>query len=132
MPIVEFSESDLLRNKVVVPAWYRLNLGLVSEWSPTKDKESNNCIVQAVIVHNADNGDTEFAGVPIDLQFNDKPKARGFIEGFLRALGVDVVPGRYDLGAASGKQIDAFIENESYEGRIRNRCNHKYRVMKQQ
>jgi hypothetical protein len=128
MPLVEFTESDLLRNKIVSPAWYRLELGLVSEWSPTKAQDSNNCIIEGVIQSNADNGDPSFSGVPITLQFNDKPRARGFIEGFLRGLGVDVLPGRFDLGAASGKFVDAFIENETFEGRIRNRCNHKYRV----
>ena len=130
MPLVEFTESDLLRNKVISPSWYTLELGLVSEWSPTKNQDSNNCTIEAVVIQNADNGDKEFAGVPITLQFNDKPKARGFMEGFLRGLGVDVVPGRYDLAAASGKTIDAFIENETYEGRIRNRCNHKYRAVR--
>lgn len=129
-PMVEFTESDLLRNKVVVPSWYRLDLGLVSEWSPSKDQQSNNCTIEAVIQFNADNGDEEFKGVPITLQFNDKVKARGFIEGFLRALGVNVTAQRYELNAASGKQIDAYIENETYEGRIRNRCNHKYRTPK--
>lgn len=130
MPLVEFTESDLLRNKVVTPSWYRLELGLVSEWSPTKNQDSNNCTIETVIQFNADNGDKEFAGVPITLQFNDKPKARGFMEGFLRALGVDVLPGRYDLASASGHVIDAFIENETYEGRMRNRCNHRYRQVK--
>lgn len=130
MPLVEFNESDLLRSKVVTPGWYRLNLGLVSEWSPSKDQQSNNCLIEAIIEKNADNGDTEFAGVPVTIQFNDKPKARGFIEGFLRALGVDVTVGRFDLAAAQGKQIDAFVENETYEGRIRNRINHKYRQPK--
>jgi hypothetical protein len=130
MPLAEFTESDLLRNKIVVPAWYRLELGLVSEWSPTKDQQSNNFTIEAVIQFNADNGDKEFAGVPITLQFNDKVKARGFIEGLLRALGVDVTPGRFDLGAAGGKHIDAYLENETYEGRIRNRCNHKYRQVR--
>lgn len=130
MPIVEFSESDLLRNKVVTPAWYRMVLGMVSEWTPSKDQQSNNCTVEAVIEFNADNGDQEFHGVPITLQFNDKPKARGFIEGFLRALGVDVSAGRYDLGAAAGKAIDAYIENDTYQGRILNRCNHRYRQVR--
>ena len=127
-PVVEFSESDLLRSKIVSPAWYRLQLGLVSEWNPSKDQQSNNCTVEGTIIANADNGDAEFEGVPVTLQFNDKPKAKGFIEGFLRALGVQVGAGRFDLGAASGKQIDAYIENDTYEGRILNRCNHKYRV----
>lgn len=130
MPLVEFTESDLLRNKVVTPAWYRLQLGIVSEWSPSKNQDSNNCLVEGEILFNADNGDEEFKGVPITLQFNDKPKARGFIEGFLRALGVDVTPGRFDLAAAQGQQIEAFVENETYEGRIRNRVNHKYRLIK--
>jgi hypothetical protein len=130
MPFVEFTESDLLRSKVVTPAWYRLDLGLVSEWTPSKDQQSNNCTIEGTILGNADNGDAEFAGVPVTLQFNDKPKARGFIEGFLKALGVEVTAGRFDLAAAQGKQVDAFIENETYEGRIRNRCNHKYRVVR--
>lgn len=131
MPFVEFTESDLLRNKVVAPAWYRLQLGEVSEWTPTKKQDSNNCTIEATIVVNADNGSSDFAGVPLTLQFNDKVTARGFIEGFLRALGEDVQAGRYDLAAARGKVVDAFIENENYEGRIRNRCNHKYRQVKQ-
>jgi hypothetical protein len=130
MPIVEFNESDLLRSKIVTPAWYHLDIGMVSEWTPTKAQDSNNCVIETVIQRNADNGDEEFKGVPITLQFNDKPKAKGFIEGFLRALGVEVAAGRFDLGAASGKQIDAFIENDTYEGRILNRCNHKYRVVR--
>jgi hypothetical protein len=130
MPVVEFTESDLLRSKVVDPAWYRLQLGMVSEWSPTKDGMSNNCTIEGIIVCNADNGSEDFAGVPITLQFNDKPKARGFIEGFLRALGVDVQPGRFDLAAANGLVVDAMVENESYDGRIKNRCNHRYRLVK--
>jgi hypothetical protein len=130
-PLVEFTESDLLRNKIVSPGWYRLELGLVSEWSPSKDQQSNNCTIEAVILHNADNGDKEFAGVPLTLRFNDKKTARGFIEGFLRSLGVDVTAQRYDLAAAFGKQIDAFVENGTFEGRIKNDVNHKYRLIKE-
>lgn len=130
MPMVEFSESDLLRNKIVSPGWYRLELGIVGEWSPSKDQQSNNCLIEAVIMFAADSGDKEFTGVPVTIQFNDKIKARGFIEGFLRALGVEVKPGRFNLDAAAGQQIDAFIENETYEGRVRNRINHKYRQVR--
>ena len=84
-----------------------------------------------VIVKNADNGSDDFAGVPIELQFNDKPKAKGFIEGFLRGLGVDVASKqRYDCNSAVGKKIEAFIENDKYNGRLINRCNHKYRVVR--
>lgn len=130
MTMVEFSDSDLLRNKLADPAWYTLQIGEVGPWTPSKDKASNNCLIEAVIVKNADSGDESFAGVPVTIQFNDKPKARGFIEGFLKSLGVDVQAGRYNLQAASGQQVDAFIENETYEGRTRNRINHKYRPLR--
>lgn len=129
MTIISFSDSDLLRNKVVEPAWYTLDIQEHRTWSPTKDGQSNNCHFECVIEKNADNGDTTFAGVPITLQFNDKPKARGFIEGFLRGMGVEVTSNaRYDLNSAVGKKIEAFVENDTYAGRLINRVNHKYRV----
>jgi hypothetical protein len=128
---ISFSASDLLRNKVVEPAWYVLDIQGHRTWSPTKDGQSNNCHFETVIEVNADNGSTEFAGVPIELQFNDKPKARGFIEGFLKALGVVIHDeARYDLEQAVTKKIEAFIENDTYNGRLVNRCNHKYRPVK--
>jgi hypothetical protein len=131
MTMVDFSESDLLRNKLVPPAWYTLELGAVGPWTPTKDQQSNNCLIEAVILRNADTGETEgISGIPITLQFNDKPKARGFIEGFLRALGVDVQAGRYNLGAAVGQKIDAFVENNTWEGRTSNRASNKFRTVR--
>ena len=131
MAIFSFSDSDLLRNKIVEPAWYVLNIEGHRAWSPTKDGQSNNCHYECVVEKNAENGSTDFSGVPIELQFNDKPKARGFIEGFLRGLGVDIAPNtRYDGNSAVGKKIEAFIENDTYNGRLVNRCNHKYRPVR--
>lgn len=128
MAIFEFSDSDLLRNKVVTPAWYTLFIEAHRDWAPSKDAQSNNCFYECVIEKNADTGDTEFAGVPIELMFNDKPKARGFIEGFLRSLGVEVQSKqRYDGASAVGRRIEAFVENDTYNGRLLNRVNHKYR-----
>jgi hypothetical protein len=133
MTMVSFSDSDLLRNKVVEPAWYLLDIQEHRTWTPTKDGQSNNCHFECVIEKNADNGSQDFANVPIELQFNDKPKAKGFIEGFLRGLGVDIQSNaRYDLKMAVGKKIEAFIENDNYNGRLINRCNHKYRVVRTQ
>ena len=131
MTMISFSDSDILRNKIVEPGWYVLNIEGHRTWSPTKDGQSNNCHMETVIEKNSDNGSTDFSGVPIELQFNDKPKARGFIEGFLRGLGVDIQSNtRYDLNSAVGKKIEAYIENDTYNGRIVNRCNHKYRVVR--
>lgn len=133
MTMVSFSDSDLLRNKVVEPAWYLLDIQEHRTWTPTKDGQSNNCHFECVIEKNADNVSQDFANVPIELQFNDKPKAKGFIEGFLRGLGVDIQSNaRYDLKMAVGKKIEAFIENDNYNGRLINRCNHKYRVVRTQ
>lgn len=132
MPFVDFTESDLLRNKILPPAWYKLNIESVGDWLPSKNGNSNNCLMNCIILSNADTNETEgIAGVPVYIQLNDSPKARGFIEAFLRGLGVEVQPGvRYDIKAAEGKDIIAFVENETYEGRVRNRINHKYRVPK--
>lgn len=130
MPFVEITPSDLLRDKIVEPAWYRLKINSTGEWTPTKDQQSNNCLVDCTIQFNADTGDTEYAGVPAQIQFNDKPGAQTFIRGYLRALGVELQPGRIDLAAANGADIDAYVENETYEGRVRNRINHKYRTPK--
>jgi hypothetical protein len=127
MPLVEFTESDLLRNKLVDPAWYKLKIQSCSEWEPSKDQQSNNCKMETVVEANADTGGAEFAGVPIRIQFNSKPTARSFIEGFLRALGVEVEATRYDLANAVGKTVEAYVEHKEYEGRISNTVNHKYR-----
>jgi hypothetical protein len=129
MTFIQFSDEDMKRDAVVEPAWYVLNIQNHRTWSPTKDGQSNNCHYDTIIEKNADNGSVDFAGVPIVLQFNDKPGATGFIKAFLRGLGVELQSKvRYDLNSAVGKKIEAFIENDTYNGRIVNRCNHKYRI----
>lgn len=129
--LVEFTESDLLRSKIVDPAWYRLLINEVGEWTPTKNGDSNNCVMECVIQFNGDTRSEEFKGVPLNLQFNDKKNAIGFIEGFLRAMGAKLEVGRIDLQAVKGSQIEAYVENETWEGRVRNRVNHKYRAVRE-
>jgi len=128
MPVVQFSDKDLLRGKVVEPAWYVMHIESVGE-APSKDGGSTNYPVEGVIVKNADNGNEEFKGVPIDWNFNSK--AIGFSVGFLQAFGVDVKSGaRFDLANAAGKQLEVFVENDTYQGRMVNRVNHKYRALR--
>lgn len=130
-PMIDFSESDMLRNKIVEPAWYRVHIDEVGEWTPSKDQQSQNCNMEGHILFNADNGDTACANVPLFWNFNTK--AKGFAEGFLKAFGVsDIEVGkRYDLGAAKGKDLDIYVENDVYQGRKVNRVNHKYRTPRQ-
>lgn len=128
MPIITFSDRDLLRGKPVDPAWYVVNIDNVGE-APSKDGGSTNYPVEATIVKNADNGSTEFAGVPIDWNFNSK--AISFARGFLESFGQDLKSGaRYELASAIGKQLEVFVENDTWQGRIVNRVNHKYRPLR--
>jgi len=128
VPIVSFSDRDLLRGKIVEPAWYVVNIVSIGE-APSKDGGSTNYPVEGVIVKNADNGSEEFANVPLDWNFNSK--AISFAAGFLMAFGVDVKSGaRFDLANAVGKQIEIFVENDTWQGRMLNRVNHKYRPLR--
>lgn len=124
---VDFSDEELQRNKLIEIAWYVFDIVKVGEWLPSNDKQSNNLLVDVALVCNYETGDTKFAGTPISIRFNDKPKAKGFIEGFLNGLGVVVDVGRYELKAAEGQRIVAFVTHNEWEGRKRNEINHKYR-----
>lgn len=131
MAIVQFSDRDLKRGEVVTPAWYRVRIESVGE-APAKDQSkgpSTNYPVEGTILFNGDNGDTQFSQVPLDWNFNSK--AIGFAVGFLQAFNVDVKAGqRFDLKSAEGREVDVFVENDTYQNRQVNRVNHKYRVPK--
>ncbi len=124
-PIIEFGERDILRGKIVTPAWYRVHIESVGE-APSKDQQSTNYLVAGTIVKNADNGDGAFSGVPLDWNFNSK--AIGFSVGYLEAFGQTVTAGkRFDLSDTENGDIDVFVENDTYNGRLVNKVNHKYR-----
>ena len=130
MPVIQFSQRDLMRGKIITPAWYRVKIETVGE-APAKQSDkgpSTNYPVEATIQFNGDNGSVEFAGVPLDWNFNSK--AIGFAVGFLQSLGVEVKAGtRFDLKAAEGLEVDVFVENDTWQNRLVNRVNHKYRVI---
>jgi hypothetical protein len=131
MAVVQFSDRDLLRGKVVTPAWYRVRIETVGE-APAKASEkgpSTNYPVEGTILFNGDTGDKEFANVPLDWNFNSK--AIGFAVGFLQSFGVEVKSGvRFDLKSAEGREVDIFVENDTYQNRLMNRVNHKYRPIR--
>jgi hypothetical protein len=129
MPLVDFSQEDILRGTLVEPGWYKLRIGEFSE-ELTKSGDSTNYIFKdCVILKNADTGDEKFAGVPVRIQFSAKPTARGFLKGFFSSLGMEVVAGaRFDISACAGREIEAMVENNLYEGNWSNRINHKYRA----
>lgn len=126
MPTVSFTPRQLLQGKIVTPAWYRMVIDSVGE-ELSKDQQSTNYPVDGTIRFNATDGSTEFRDVPIRWNFNSK--ALGFSIGFLQAFGVEVEAGaRFDLASAVGKELDVFVENGEYQGRVVNRVEHKYRM----
>ena len=131
MPVISFSQRDLMRGKIITPGWYRVRIEAVGE-SPAKTSEkgpSTNYPVEATIQFNGDTGETTFSGVPLDWNFNSK--AIGFAVGYLQSFGVDVKAGtRFDLKSSEGLEIDVFVENDTWQGRLVNRVNHKYRTIK--
>ncbi len=127
MPIIDFTQEDLAGGVVVKPSWYRIRVNEVGE-KPSKDKLSTNYPVEATVLFDGDNGDTEFAGAKVTIYLNSKGK--GFIAAFLNALGEQVVPGRVNLEAAKGMQLDTYIGNKLYEGRQVNDFSGKYRRIK--
>jgi hypothetical protein len=127
-PIIEFSDRDMNRGKVIDPAWYLVKIENIGE-APSRDGGSTNYPVEGIIIKNADNGDAKFADTIIEWNFNSK--AIGFAVGFLKALGIDVKAGaRFDLANAIGHNVEVFIENGEWQGRIVNRVNHKYREVR--
>lgn len=128
MSVVTFSQRDLLRGTVVTPGWYRCRIDSIGEQAVVTEKgPSINYPTEATILFNGDNGDTQFANVPLSWVFNSK--AIGFAAGFLKAFGVEIKPGdRYNLSSAEGKELDIFVENGTYQGRINNKVNHQYRA----
>lgn len=131
MPFISFGERDLLRGRIITPGWYRVRIESVGE-APAKASEkgpSTNYPVEGTVLFHGDSGDTEFAGTPVDWNFNSK--AIGFAVGFLQAFGVEVKAGtRFDLNSASGREVDVYIENDTWQNRTVNRINHKYRPVK--
>jgi hypothetical protein len=130
MPLVEFTDRDLLRGLPIDPAWYRVYIESIdAEGELSKDKKSTNYNVEGTIKFNGDTGGIKFRNYPLTWNFNSK--AMGFSKGLFQSIGVELkAHERYRLEAATGLEIDVFVENSMWEGRITNKVNHKYRPIK--
>ena len=125
--MIEFTQRDILRGKIVEPAWYRVKIESI-EKKLSAAGDSTNFVMEGTIIKNADNGDTKFAGVPTPAGWNFNTKAVGFMVGYFEAFGVEVAAGsRFDEMQTVGKELDVYIENGTWENRVVNRINHKYR-----
>lgn len=126
---VDFSKEDIQRGKLFKPAWYVVEVNKISV-KQNKKGDGVNYWITGTIINDADNGSTEFAGFPTPQNWLFSSKAKGFMNGFFGAFGIDIEEGtRYDLEGFEGKQLEVFIENQLYEGRMQNTINHKYRKL---
>src|SRR5258706_2766373 len=130
MPLIDFTQEDVLRSKIVEPAWYRCLIETVEPPAISSKGDSMNYVLKGKILFNADTGSKDFENVPCPYWgFNSK--AKGNFVGFFNAFGADVKGGtRMELNDVAGKQIDVFIENDIYNGATVNRINHKYRAIR--
>jgi len=130
MPVIEFSDEDLLSGKIVEPAWYHVKVNAIGEKTSSKG-DSTNYPVEGIILYNADNGDETFKGVPLterNWMFNSKIPA--FIIDFIKAVSDGDVEAnkRFELNDAIGRELDTFVGNDTYDGRMKNKVTHQYRV----
>lgn len=130
MPLIDFSDEDVLRSKLMTPAWYRVNITSVDPPQQSAKGDSTNYVMHGKVLFNADSGDKEFSGC-LTPYWNFNSKAKGFMVGFFNAFGVDVKGGtRMELNDTVGKELDVFISNELYDGRMVNKIKHEYRAPK--
>jgi len=126
MAIIQFTEKDLLRDKIVEPGMYKVHIDDVSNGEASKDGKSINYVVEATIIKNADNGSEEFAGVPLTWNFNSK--AISFMKGLFEALGETVTAqSRFDTNALSGHNVEVQVLNDTYNNKMQNKVQHNYR-----
>lgn len=124
--MIDFSDDDLLRSKLVEPGWYLIDLGSYEETLSKAGDSTNMVFSDSKILKNVETASEEFQGVPVRVGFNTK--AKGFVVGFLKAMGVTVTKGtRYDLGAFSGRQVVAFVGNTEYNGNMINNVESKFK-----
>jgi len=126
MAIIQFTEKDLLRDKIVEPGMYKVHIDDVSNGEVSKDGKSINYIAEATIIKNADNGSEEFAGIPLTWNFNSK--AIGFMKGLFEALGETVTAqSRFDTNALAGHDVEVQVLNDTYNNKMQNKVQHNYR-----
>lgn len=131
--VFSLSKKDVMGGKVYPPSWYRVKIDeVVTGPSKNVEKPSTNITYSGTIIMDSDTGDATYAEHPLTWMFNSR--ALGFTKGFLMALGVPETDidetKKFDFKAAVGKEIDIYVENDTYEGRQVNKVNHKYRPVR--
>jgi hypothetical protein len=128
--LINFSDKDILRSKIVRPGWYRVRIDSVNT-GISKKGDSTNYRLDGTILRSAEAGDTnpdEFAGVPTPF-WNFNSKFLSPMVAFFAAFGVDVEQTkRADIDAVVSRELEIFIGNGLGEdGRMQNKITDQYR-----
>ena len=132
MPLMEFSQEDIDRSKIVDPGWYTVLVTAVQD-KLSNDQQSTNTWISGKILCNDDTGDKKFASVPTPTNWLFNSKAKSNAIGYIQAMTGSVVkPGdRVDLQSTVGKHIGVFIGNGIFNNQTQNQITHQYRQPKQ-
>ncbi|HWY33595.1 MAG TPA: hypothetical protein VNX68_03045 [Nitrosopumilaceae archaeon] len=130
--LIEFSEKDILRSKIVEPAWYTVKIDSFESKLAGSGK-STNIRLEGTIVKNADTGDTKFAGVPAPYFWFFNTGAIGKMIPLIQAVDptVEVTPHfRLNMEGLIGKEVEMFIGNGEYNNSITNAITGQYRPVR--
>lgn len=131
--IVEFSEKDILRSKIVDPAWYRVRIDAFEQKLASTGKTTN-IRLEGEIICDANTGDTKFAGVPVPYFWFFNTGVIGKLIPVVQAVdpSIEVTPGfRVNLAALVNKELEMFIGNGEYNNSITNVVTGQYRPVSQ-
>jgi hypothetical protein len=135
--MIQVTKRDMLRNKLVTPGWYVVNV-TGCNMKTAKSGTSQNYWMEGEIVQNADDGSKEFAGVPTPTSWLFNDGAPGFVIGYMIACGADeneimkqieTNPEgvRLNPERTVGKQLEVLFTHSIWEGRTVNKIPHEYR-----
>lgn len=115
MPKIRITPEDILRSKTVKIGWYRAIVKRVGE-KPAKTDGSTTWPIDFTITTPG-----EFQNVPLQAVFSEK--APGFAVKFIESCGGKITAegGEMELSRAVGKELEVYVDNDLYEGRMTNK-----------
>jgi hypothetical protein len=116
---LKITAEDLLRGVIIDEAgWYPAQVTDAEE-KISKSGDSNNCNVTLKLL-----GPEKYQGVIVYRTFNEK--APGMAAAFFVACGAKtdkdgkLIPGEFDFDACKGRKLQAYIQQRTFEGKVRN------------
>lgn len=112
MPVITFTQGDILRGKLLDPGWYTFKITTINQITAKAGGSINTVVTFELRNHAAQ-------GKEIQLYFNSKAKS-GIIPVFAAVVG-PVEPGSpYDTDDLLNKEIDCKVVHDTYEGNLKN------------